>query len=393
MPACRPEAAIERLDVTAYTIPTDGPDGKESDGTLTWEATTIVLVEAHAGGEVGLGYTYADVSAAHFVESMLVPVVQHKDPFMVGAIWRDMMRHIRNVGRTGVGAMAVSAVDVALHDLRAKLLGLPLFRTLGAFHETVPIYGSGGFCNYGIERLVAQLSGWVAQGIPRIKLKTSRQPSEDPGRLNAVRAAVGDAPLLMTDANGALSRKQALYWAHRFREEWGAEWYGRAGVVGRSRRLACTARSRPTRARHRRRRVWVRGARFRHPPRRWSGGLSAGRREPLLRHHWADAGGRSVLRVRHRSLGALRSRHLCARLLRGRAPPASRVLSRPRAHRVDAIRRRALASGRSPRARSLAARFGTMRQAAGRRALSGVGGRGVSREDRGQLERFIDGAP
>jgi L-alanine-DL-glutamate epimerase-like enolase superfamily enzyme len=121
--------------------------------------------------------------------------------------------------------MAVSAVDVALHDLCARLLGVPLFRALGAFHRRVPLYGSGGFCNYPIERLVEQLGGWVSAGIPRVKLKTSRRPDEDPRRLAAVRAAIGDAPRLFADANGALSRKAALSWAQRFRDEWGVAWF------------------------------------------------------------------------------------------------------------------------------------------------------------------------
>jgi L-alanine-DL-glutamate epimerase-like enolase superfamily enzyme len=88
----------------------------------------------------------------------------------------------------------------------------------------VPVYGSGGFCNYPVDRLVDQLSGWVEQGIPRVKMKTSRHPEEDPARLDAVRKAIGDAPLLLTDANGAYTRKEAVYWATRFREEHGVTW-------------------------------------------------------------------------------------------------------------------------------------------------------------------------
>ena len=176
-------------------------------------------------GNGGLGYTYADVSAATFVESKLAGVVRGRDPLMIGSIWRDMQVQIRNAGRPGVGAMAVSAVDIALHDLKAKLLGLPVARMLGAFHQRVPVYGSGGFCNYSIDRLVQQLCGWVEQGIPRVKLKTSRHPDQDPDRLSAIRAAVGDEPLLMTDANGALTRKEALYWAQRFRDDWNVAWF------------------------------------------------------------------------------------------------------------------------------------------------------------------------
>ncbi len=219
-----PEVAIERLDVAAYEVPTDGPGGKEADGTLEWSATTAVVVEAHGGGETGIGYTYGDVATARFVESMLAGVVTGKNALTPPAVWHDMQVAIRNAGRPGLGAMAVSAVDVALHDLAARLLDVPLYRALGAFRTRTPVYGSGGFCNYPLARLADQLSGWVAQGIPRVKLKTSRHPDEDPKRLDAVRAALGDAPLVLTDANGALGRKQALYWAQRFREQWNVAW-------------------------------------------------------------------------------------------------------------------------------------------------------------------------
>ncbi|WP_249714666.1 enolase C-terminal domain-like protein [Rhizomonospora bruguierae] len=216
--------AIERLDVHAFTVPTDGPDGLEQDATLTWDSTTMVLVQAHAAGMTGLGYTYADASAAVLVESQLAPAVSGADALSPASAWAAMTARIRNAGRPGAGAMAVSAVDIALWDLRAKLAGAPLFRTLPAFHDHLPVYGSGGFTNYPVDRLVRQLTGWVDQGIDQVKLKTSRHPERDPGRLSAVRAAIGDGPRLFTDANGGLRGKQALEWAHRFRGEWDVTW-------------------------------------------------------------------------------------------------------------------------------------------------------------------------
>jgi L-alanine-DL-glutamate epimerase-like enolase superfamily enzyme len=89
----------------------------------------------------------------------------------------------------------------------------------------VPVYGSGGFTNYPLSRLASQVASWAAWGIPRMKIKTSRDPSADPDRLAAVRKEAGDGVELFTDANGALSRKAALYWAGRFREEWGVCWF------------------------------------------------------------------------------------------------------------------------------------------------------------------------
>jgi L-alanine-DL-glutamate epimerase-like enolase superfamily enzyme len=219
------DAAVERLEVLAYEFPTDGPGGKEADGTIEWQSTTLVAVLVHAGGEVGLGYTYGPRACAVLVEDMLAGSLLGADALAVEARWLELSASLRNAGRPGVGAMALSAVDVALWDLKARLLRLPLVDLLGRAQDAVPIYGSGGFCNYPLERLQAQLGGWVEQGIPRVKLKVSRHPHDDARRLAAVREAIGDEPEVYVDSNGALSRKQALEWAHRFRGEWGVSWF------------------------------------------------------------------------------------------------------------------------------------------------------------------------
>lgn len=216
---------VEGVEVHAFTVPVDGPDGVEQDGTLEWDSTTMILVQVHGGGTTGTGYTYGDVSTATMVESQLAPLVHGTDGSDPPALWQRMFRTIRNAGRPGVGAMAVSAVDIALWDLKARLLGVALFRALPAFHDRIPVYGSGGFTNYLVDQLVDQLSGWVSQGIGKVKLKTSRDPGRDPSRLAAVRDAIGEEPALLVDANGALDRKQALYWAHRFAGDWKVCWF------------------------------------------------------------------------------------------------------------------------------------------------------------------------
>jgi L-alanine-DL-glutamate epimerase-like enolase superfamily enzyme len=218
-------APVETVEVLAYTIPTDGPDGKEADGTLEWESTTCVVVLASAEGHTGLGYTYGETATAALIDSKLASLVLGADALAPPALWQTMSAQLRNAGRPGIGMMAISAVDVALWDLRARLRGHALFRELPSFSDSVPVYGSGGFCNYPIPRLVEQLAGWVSDGIPRVKLKTSRHPDEDPARLDAVRKAIGDTPELFADANGALSRKEALAWAFRFREDYGVSWF------------------------------------------------------------------------------------------------------------------------------------------------------------------------
>jgi len=170
---------IERIEVNAYTIPTDAP---EEDGTLAWDATTIVIVHAHAGGTTGLGYSYADVSTAKLIESKLAGVVVGMEAMSPRRSWAAMVRAIRNLGRPGIASMAISAVDLALWDLHARILDAPLCVVLGKAHDRVPVYGSGGFTGYSDERLQAQLAGWVEQGIPRVKMKIGADPPADPRR-------------------------------------------------------------------------------------------------------------------------------------------------------------------------------------------------------------------
>ena len=206
-------AAVDRVAVSAYSIPTDAP---EADGTYQWDRTVLVVVEATAGRTTGLGYTYADAATARLIHDQLIPLVIGRDGFDVGAAWVAMCQHVRNLGRPGVAAMAISAVDVALWDLKAKLLGLPLVRLLGAARAEAPVYGSGGFTSYTLDRLRDQLGGWVRQGIPRVKMKIGTHPDQDLDRVKAARDAIGPAAQLFVDANGAYSRKQALAFAEKY---------------------------------------------------------------------------------------------------------------------------------------------------------------------------------
>jgi L-alanine-DL-glutamate epimerase-like enolase superfamily enzyme len=214
---------VQSLDVSAYSIPTDGPDGVEADGTLEWPATTCVVVQAHAAGHVGLGYTYGPAAVAAFVEEKLAGVVCGADVLRVPETWSRMDAHVRNAGRVGVGAMAISAVDNALWDLAARVLDVPLVTLLGQAHEHAAIYGSGGFCNYDRRRLEEQLRGWVEQGIPRVKMKVGRDPDRDRDRVAWAREAIGPDVALMVDANGAYRRKEALGWARWFADQ-GIDW-------------------------------------------------------------------------------------------------------------------------------------------------------------------------
>ena len=203
---------IGAVRASAYVIPTDA---LEADGTLTWTSTTLVVAEVEAGGKTGLGYTYSDVAAAKLIEKKLAEAIKGIDAFAIPKAMGAMLHEIRNLGRPGLVATAISAVDAALWDLKGRLLGQPVVTLLGAAHDAVPVYGSGGFTSYSLDRLKEQLGGWASQGMHWVKMKVGSDPPADPQRVAAAREAIGETQLFV-DANGAYDRKQALAMADCF---------------------------------------------------------------------------------------------------------------------------------------------------------------------------------
>jgi L-alanine-DL-glutamate epimerase-like enolase superfamily enzyme len=212
---CAAAPKIGKLAVSCYEIPTESP---ESDGTLQWAKTTLVLVEVQAGGLAGLGYSYADVSTGKLIESLLAKTVTGRDAFDIPGAHAAMRHQIRNLGRPGIASMAISAVDNALWDLKARLLNVSVAALLGSLHDGAEIYGSGGFTSYSIGKLQEQLGGWAAEGLTAVKMKIGRDPEADVERVGAARKAIGPDVRLFVDANGAYSRKQALAQAEKFAE-------------------------------------------------------------------------------------------------------------------------------------------------------------------------------
>jgi L-alanine-DL-glutamate epimerase-like enolase superfamily enzyme len=203
-------APISRVTARAFKIPTDA---QEADGTLTWNSATVVVVDVEAAGKTGTGYSYTHAAAADIVTSVLAGVLRDEDAFSIPCLWQAMVGSVRNIGRPGLGASAISAADIALWDLKAKLLEVPLVLLLGQARDEVPIYGSGGFTSYSVERLREQLAGWVeGLGCRWVKMKVGSAPEHDLERVRAAREAIGTAGLYV-DANGAYTRKQALHFA------------------------------------------------------------------------------------------------------------------------------------------------------------------------------------
>ncbi len=207
---------IRDPSVHVYTIPTDAP---EADGTISWSSTTLVIVQLTAAGKSGLGYTYADTSTAVLARKLLNDVVDGSDIHAHAALWLRLRQHVRNLGDRGVAAMAISAIDNAMWDLRAKLHGVALVQLLGAARDAVPVYGSGGFTTYSDAQLEAQLGGWAKEGLKFVKMKIGSEPLRDPHRVEVARKSIGNETALFVDANGAYSVKEALRLAHKFAEQ------------------------------------------------------------------------------------------------------------------------------------------------------------------------------
>jgi L-alanine-DL-glutamate epimerase-like enolase superfamily enzyme len=214
--------AVERLAARVFVVPTDAA---EADGTLAWDSTTVVLVEASAAGHTGIGYTYAAGAAALVVGELLADAVLGCDALSPPAAWSRMRRAVRNVGYPGVASSAISAVDVALWDLKARLLGVALSTLLGRVRDRVPVYGSGGFTSYSDEQMQSQLTAWVKQGITAVKIKVGSEPDRDPERVQYARRVIGEGVGLFVDANGAYSRKEALSLADMFAGGSGVSWF------------------------------------------------------------------------------------------------------------------------------------------------------------------------
>ena len=222
MPGAASSISVEGLSAHAYTVPTDSP---EADGTFAWNSTTIVVVEAKGGGRTGVGYTYGSGVITTLIAGTLAACLQGGNVMDPPAAWRAMTRAVRNMGRSGLAATAISAVDVALWDLKAKLLGLPLALLLGRARDAVPVYGSGGFTSYGDEQLRQQLAGWVERdGCQWVKMKVGADPARDPHRVAAAKQAIGEHTLFV-DANGAYGAKQAVGLAQTFARDQDVRWF------------------------------------------------------------------------------------------------------------------------------------------------------------------------
>jgi L-alanine-DL-glutamate epimerase-like enolase superfamily enzyme len=217
---------VRDVTATVYVIPTDAP---EADGTLAWDKTTLVLVRVRAGDQQGIGWSYAAGAAAAVVNEVLTPVLTGWDALDVTGANEAMTRTVRNIGRPGIAATAISAADIALWDVKGRLLGCSVTDLAGRSRRAVPIYGSGGFTSYDEQQTRDQLTGWVDKDqIPRVKIKIGESwgsnEDRDQARVALARSVIGPDTELYVDANGGYTVGQAIRVAHRM-EQSGVTWF------------------------------------------------------------------------------------------------------------------------------------------------------------------------
>ncbi len=189
--------------------------------------TVFIFIDTDEGAS-GFSYLSGPRAVRALIHDDISDALIGHDPFNIEALWQDMFWRVRGYGRKGLAFQAISGLDVALWDLKAKALDVPLYRLLGPAHESVPTYGSGGWTHFSIEELVAEQVGYVEAGFRRVKMKVGKDfgmdERGDMARLEAVRKAVGDDVEIYIDANNGYYAKQAIRMSKQF-EDYGAAWF------------------------------------------------------------------------------------------------------------------------------------------------------------------------
>lgn len=215
------DIAIEKVDVAAYTVPTDLPEG---DGTLQWDSTTLIVCEIHAANQIGLGYTYGNVATAFVADHLATKCLLHQAACDITRLHGAMLIQVRNDGSHGIASMAISALDVTLWDLKAKLLKCSLVDLFGVHQTSVTAYGSGGFTTYSNQQLASQMSGWATSGLKNVKMKIGAEPGRDIERIRTAREAISPSTNLFIDANGAFNASHAIAFAQQI-QQFNVTWF------------------------------------------------------------------------------------------------------------------------------------------------------------------------
>ena len=201
------------------------------DAIQQFESMELVTVEIRTeSGMEGLGFTYTigrgGRSVLALLQGEMLSMLPGEDALRHERIWQKLWQELHWVGRSGIFSLALSAVDIALWDLKARALGVPLARLLGGSREKLPAYNTdGGWLNHSLDELVAEAVSQVEAGFHGVKLKVGKELlKEDVDRIAAVRERVGDKVPIMVDANMRFTVEEAIRRGRAY-EELGVFWF------------------------------------------------------------------------------------------------------------------------------------------------------------------------
>ena len=217
---------IEAIESAYYRLPLEAM-GDAGHGAI--DSEEIITVKVRAAGLEGHGYAYTIGRGGRAVHALnehdLAPLLAGREADDIDALWQLMWQRLLYVGRGGLAAFAIAAIDIALWDLRGLREKKPLYALLGVRAREIPAYGSGVDLPKALPQLLEQTEGFLARGLPGVKVKVGKPDArEDEARVAAVRRLIGERIDLMLDANMAWSADEALERGRRL-EQFNLYWY------------------------------------------------------------------------------------------------------------------------------------------------------------------------
>jgi L-alanine-DL-glutamate epimerase-like enolase superfamily enzyme len=211
---------IRDVEVQLFRVPLREVMTDAKHGAHTHFELVTVTLRLHDGSE-GTGYTYTGGKGGHAIRAMiehdLAPFLIGRDARDIDALYDGMLWHIHYVGRGGIASFAISAVDIALWDLKGRREGLPLWKMAGGTGATAKAYRGGIDLNFSLGQLLASIESYLASGFNAVKIKVGKDDlAEDVARVKAVRELIGPDITLMVDANYALDVPRAIEAAKAF---------------------------------------------------------------------------------------------------------------------------------------------------------------------------------
>ncbi|MBU2987689.1 mandelate racemase/muconate lactonizing enzyme family protein [Saccharophagus degradans] len=214
---------IKSVAVEHYKVPLAEVLSDAKHGDHTYFELIVCRIACQNGVE-GVGYTYTGGSGGSAIYSLLVdeikPMLVGRDATQILAIWEEIYWRLHYVGRGGLVSFAQSAVDIALWDIRCKLLGQPLWKVAGGLSNKTRCYAGGIDLNFSQEKLLSNIQGYLDAGFNAVKIKVGKDNiKEDIARVRAVRELIGKDTTFMVDANYSMTKEKAIRFANAIEDQ------------------------------------------------------------------------------------------------------------------------------------------------------------------------------